>query len=72
MTTTAELQAEGQRIAEGLEEEREAELARRSAAMNAFAQAAPSWAAQVRQSQPVITNCRQWGYQGSMLTCTTY
>jgi len=72
IATGAELQAEGQRITTGLEQEHEAELVRRAAAMNAFAQAAVSWAAQVQQSQPVITNCRQWGYQGSQLTCMTY
>jgi hypothetical protein len=72
IATIAALQAEGQRITQGLEQAQEAELERRAAAMNAFAQAAQSWAAQVQQSQPVITNCRQWGYQGSQLTCMTY
>jgi hypothetical protein len=52
LAATAELQGEGQRIKEGLEEEREAELERRAAAMNAFAQASQSWAAKSSRASP--------------------
>jgi hypothetical protein len=71
-----ELAAEGRRILAGLQQAHEEELAQRQAAAQTaiagLANAAQTWQANVNAMRPVITNCRQWGYQGTMTSCMTY
>jgi hypothetical protein len=75
----AEAAAESQRIMAGLEAEQEAELAQRQANLQAFAAsmqaiggAMQSYGEAAQRNRPVFTNCMRYGYQGSMVNCTTY
>jgi hypothetical protein len=68
ITLQAALQAEGQRITSGLQQEHQAEIAQRQRAAEALA----AWG-QTQQlinaaNRPVITNCNQFG---NMVNCTT-
>ena len=64
----AELQAEGQKIVAGLQQQHENELAHRQAAAEAFARWAQTQQIINNMNRPVITNCNRFG---GMVNCVT-
>jgi hypothetical protein len=69
VATQAELSAEGQRITAGLEQQHEAELARRQAALDALARWAQTQQVINAMNRPVMTNCMSLG--SDMVNCTS-
>jgi hypothetical protein len=68
----AAMLTEAQRVTAALEQSHEAELARRQAAIQAAGNALAQWGQAQQMNRPVFTNCLRFGYQGSMVNCTTY
>jgi hypothetical protein len=67
--TMADVQAEGQRIAAGLQVQHESELARRQAALDAMARWSQTQQMINAMNRPVMTNCMNLG--SGIVSCTS-